>query len=160
MNYKLFFRKGNEIFEGEIMFDQDMLLSIISEDKKEAKEKELLDSLRMLLDEDISAITVSSIVKKIIDFKPENNQEEEFKQKIFSSIEYSYLVLTPSNGNKSFDDELSLLKKVSKKIKSKSTDYQYPESLKQELEQMNIEEDNKKLVYEQIITSSIPHSKK
>ena len=114
----------------------------------------------MLLDEDISAITVSSIVKKIIDFKPENNQEEEFKQKIFSSIEYSYLVLTPSNGNKSFDDELSLLKKVSKKIKSKSTDYQYPESLKQELEQMNIEEDNKKLVYEQIITSSIPHSKK
>ena len=36
MNYKLFFRKGNEIFEGEIMFDQDMLLSIISEDKKEA----------------------------------------------------------------------------------------------------------------------------
>ena len=81
MNYKLFFRKGNEIFEGEIMFDQDMLLSIISEDKKEAKEKELLDSLRMLLDEDISAITVSSIVKKIIDFKPENNQEEELQKR-------------------------------------------------------------------------------
>ena len=115
MNYKLFFRKGNEIFEGEIMFDQDMLLSIISEDKKEAKEKELLDSLRMLLDEDISAITVSSIIKKIIDYKPENNHEEDFKNKIFKSIEYSYLVLTPSNGNKSFDDELSLLKKVSKK---------------------------------------------